>query len=131
MVTLQVLKSHLFLLSGRIPLFFSRFCREIFGLFGAFSRVFSRVLVLFCPFVLYLSISGILLYFLHSFKFFLTVRCLRYILSWILHIIDFFSAVEVGIFVISYFWTTFEIFILFVIFGKSIFLCRTAEIFGN
>jgi hypothetical protein len=32
-----------------------------------FSRVFSRVLGLFCPFVLYLSISSILLYLLHSF----------------------------------------------------------------
>jgi hypothetical protein len=36
-----------------------------------FSRVFSQVLGIFCPFVTYLSISGILLYFSNSFQFLL------------------------------------------------------------
>lgn len=68
MVTLRVLKSHLFL-SNRHSSTFTQFFLEFLA-FCAFSHVFAWVLIIFCHFVLYLSFLGILLYLLHSFQFF-------------------------------------------------------------
>jgi hypothetical protein len=60
--TLQVLKSHIFFLPAALLHFWLVFWR-----FVRFSRVLSHVFILFCHFVLFLSIPGIFLYLLHSF----------------------------------------------------------------
>jgi hypothetical protein len=54
--------------------YFSRFFSYVFVFLVCFSRVFSRVLDLFCRPVHFISFSGILLHLLHYFHFYLTVN---------------------------------------------------------